>query len=122
MRDSPSRPFHPTGMLDVGSEDRAPALIAKGDHDGTKHGDDHKPAQEDGGAGGGDGGDDLIGATEESSANPGKDTVKAGKGNDQIYADDGSKDVIDYGSGTDTVRFDKGLDQVAANCEKRAAV
>jgi hypothetical protein len=47
------------------------------------------------------------------------DTIKAGKGNDRIFAGDGSKDVIDCGSGIDQVYFDKGLDQLEANCEER---
>ena len=64
----------------------------------------------------------MIFAKEGTSWNPGNDTVKAGKGNDEIEADDGRKHLIDCGSGTDKVTFDKSLDKVAANCEKRHAV
>jgi hypothetical protein len=53
------------------------------------------------------------------SATPGQDTIKAGKGNDIVEAEDGYKDTIDCGSGTDEVYFDANLDQVAANCEKQ---
>jgi len=52
-------------------------------------------------------------------SNPGQDTIKAGKGNDIVEAEDGYKDTIDCGSGTDEVYFDQNIDQVAANCEKQ---
>jgi hypothetical protein len=59
--------------------------------------------------------------TQTRPCNPGQDTIKAGKGNDFIEAEDGYKDTIDCGSGTDEVYFDANLDQVAANCEKQHA-
>jgi hypothetical protein len=39
-----------------------------------------------------------------------------GKGNDQVDADDGQRDVIDCGDGRDSVEFDASLDKVK-NCE-----
>jgi Ca2+-binding RTX toxin-like protein len=80
-----------------------------------------------GGGGGSDllvggGGNDVIFAKEGTSWTPGEDTVKAGKGDDEIEADDGYKDFIDCGSGTDKVTFDKNLDKIADNCEKRHEV
>jgi RTX calcium-binding nonapeptide repeat (4 copies) len=51
----------------------------------------------------------------------GRDTVRAGSGNDVIEAhDDAGKDTINCGDGTDTVDFDGGGDDVvAADCENR---
>jgi hypothetical protein len=52
----------------------------------------------------------------EASSNGGVDTARGGKGNDQVSANDGQRDVIDCGDGRDSVEFDPGLDKVK-NCE-----
>jgi hypothetical protein len=52
-------------------------------------------------------------------AEPGKDAIRAGSGNDTIDAADGFRDVIDCGKGQDTVTFDRGLEKIADNCEPR---
>ena len=69
----------------------------------------------------GGGGDDIISSRADKLASD-QDTIKAGKGNDTIYTDDGYKDTIDCGSGNDGVTFDQNIDQVAANCEKQHPV
>lgn len=87
---------------------------------------------------GGTGGDDLIGLDGsdllsggrgadsidalEASSNGGVDTVKGGGGNDEVFADDGQRDMIDCGRGTrDDVRHDSGLDTLK-NCEIKDAL
>jgi Ca2+-binding RTX toxin-like protein len=57
----------------------------------------------------GDGADVLTGA-------PGKNVMKAGAGEDEIFADDGFEDVADCGPGNDGVKFDLGLD-LTPDCE-----
>jgi Ca2+-binding RTX toxin-like protein len=85
----------------------------------------------------GGGGDDLIGSNGsdllsggpgadfiealEVSSKEGIDTVKGGKGNDKVSANDGQKDVIDCGDDRDTVEFDAGLDALK-NCEIKEAL
>jgi Ca2+-binding RTX toxin-like protein len=64
---------------------------------------------------GGPGGD-SISALETAGQAPGRDTVKAGGGNDYVQGTDKYKDAIDCGPGRDTVYYDKGLDTVK-NCE-----
>jgi hypothetical protein len=64
-------------------------------------------------------GTDTIDALQFSSANPGQDTVRAGRGNDTIQAQAGFNDVINCGAGTDTVEYDRGLGKVAADCEHK---
>lgn len=57
---------------------------------------------------------------EESSANEGEDTVKAGRGNDFVSAVDEVKDAISCGRGkNDVAFFDEGIDTVANNCEHK---
>ena len=67
---------------------------------------------------GGDRGDFIF--AEESSAKPGEDIVKGGRGADFIIAVDETKDTIGCGKGkNDVAFFDEGIDVVADNCEHR---
>jgi Ca2+-binding RTX toxin-like protein len=61
-------------------------------------------------------GPDGIDANDDSSQNPGEDTVRGGSGDDRIFAQDGFEDTIDCGEDFDTVFFDVGIDTVV-NCE-----
>jgi Ca2+-binding RTX toxin-like protein len=67
----------------------------------------------------GDKGNDTLEAEFDDS--PGAvDTIKGGKGTDQVFATDGNKDNINCGGGgNDTAYFDVGLDVVAQDCEMR---
>ena len=61
-------------------------------------------------------GDQLYGG-DILDADGGPDTVKGGPGNDEVYADDGVKDIIDCGKGQeDFASHDRGIDTVK-NCE-----
>jgi Ca2+-binding RTX toxin-like protein len=62
--------------------------------------------------------DDFIFAQEFSPV-VGTDTVRAGEGDDEIFADDGASDSISCGAGRDEVVFDAMLDSVADDCETR---
>ncbi len=67
----------------------------------------------------GEEGNDFLNAITYPDDVPGRSTVKGGPGNDDIFADDGLRDIISCGSGTeDEATFDKGLDSVD-NCETR---
>ena len=68
--------------------------------------------------------DKLVGGPGNDKLNPldgqqpgTTDTVKGGDGNDDVFANDGNRDVVDCGRGSqDIVRYDEGLDTIR-NCE-----
>jgi hypothetical protein len=116
----------------------ADTISGRGDNDNLQGDDQSDPALDgadrlSGGAGtdllvGHGGADVLIGGRDGDTINaqefqtlghpPGKDTVRAGRGNDTIYATDGVKDAIDCGPGVDYVLFDRDLDTVT-DCETK---
>jgi Ca2+-binding RTX toxin-like protein len=112
--------------------DGSDILNADGGSDRTLDGDDEVyggPGVDDlRGLGGSDllvggGGKDYIDAREDAIAGEdiiaGLDAVKGGPGNDEVYGDDGVKDIIDCGRGQeDFASRDQGIDTVK-NCEFR---
>ncbi len=67
---------------------------------------------------GGGRGADTINARDDSTVNPGTDTVRGGGGRDFILANDGFPNMIDCGPARDTVFYDQALDTVS-NCEDK---